>query len=171
MKLHIGCRGDKLEGFKRVDIVDYGDVDYLTDAKDLSMIASESVDEIYASHILEHFKKTETMDVLKEWNRVLKKGGILWLAVPDFDRLIEIYIRSGRVLTTWLSHILNGDQDMPTAFHYANFSYAMLAGYLSIAGFSRADRVVVFPYGMRDASTITDSLFGIPISLNIKATK
>jgi len=30
-----------------------------------------SVDEIYASHVLEHFGRHEFMDVLKEWNRVL----------------------------------------------------------------------------------------------------
>lgn len=171
MKLHIGCRGQHLEGFKRVDIVDRGDVDILADAKSLPMVETDSVDEIYASHILEHIKKTETVNALKEWNRILNPGGVLWVAVPDFDRLVDIYLKSGRVMSTWLSHIINGDQLENEAFHYANFNYGTLSGYLSIAGFSKMERVEMFPYRIPDASTITDSLFNIPISLNIKATK
>jgi predicted SAM-dependent methyltransferase len=170
-KLHIGCLGEKIPGFTRVDIVQWGDVDIVTDAKDLRMIPDGAAEEIYASHILEHFKKTETDTVLKEWCRVLKKGGILWCAVPDFDKIVDIYLRNNRSFSTWLGHILNGDQKEDIAFHYNNFTYATLSGCISMAGFSRIDKVDVFPYDLIDASKITDSLFRIPISLNVKATK
>ena len=36
-------------------------------------------EEIYASHALEYFDKYEVVNVLKEWNRVLKPGGELKL--------------------------------------------------------------------------------------------
>lgn len=43
----------------------------------------DSVDEVYASHILEHFPIAEKEAVLAEWVRVLKPGGVLKIAVPD----------------------------------------------------------------------------------------
>src|SRR3972149_4441120 len=42
----------------------------------------ESVDALYASHLLEHLSFTETLNVLKEWRRVLKPGGKLTINVP-----------------------------------------------------------------------------------------
>ena len=44
-----------------------------------------SVDEIRASHILEHFGLREISAVLKNWWDKLKPGGLLKIAVPDFD--------------------------------------------------------------------------------------
>ena len=39
-------------------------------------------DFLYASHVLEHFAKP--IDVLREWLRVVKVGGYVYFAVPDF---------------------------------------------------------------------------------------
>jgi SAM-dependent methyltransferase len=39
-------------------------------------------DFLYASHVLEHF--SNTIEVLKEWLRVVKPGGYVYFAVPDF---------------------------------------------------------------------------------------
>ena len=35
--------------------------------------------------------------MLKEWRRVLKPKGILRIAVPDFDKLIEVYQNTGEI--------------------------------------------------------------------------
>ena len=51
-----------------------------------------SVDEIVASHILEHFPYEDTMDVLRDWVRALKPGGLLKVAVPDFKWLAKAYL-------------------------------------------------------------------------------
>ncbi len=50
-----------------------------------------SVDEIYASHVLEHFPYESVQDVVNDWVRVLKPGGQLKIAVPDFAFLAEHY--------------------------------------------------------------------------------
>lgn len=171
MKLHIGCKGEHIDGFKRVDIQQFGDVDFVTNAKDLSMIQDVSIDEIYASHILEHFPKTETKSVLSEWKRTLKPQGILWLSVPDFDAIVEMYLKSGRILETWVEHLIHGDQLEPYSFHYVCFTYPVLAGILSQVGFSRIERISQLPYNVADASKIIDSRFQKPISINIKAVK
>ena len=171
MKLHIGCKGEAIPGFKRLDIVQHGDVDFVRDAKDLTCFKDGEVEEIYASHILEHFPKTETDKVLTEWARGLKPGGIIHIAVPDFDAIVAIYLKSGRMMTTWLDHLIHGDQLTPFDFHYHCFTYQTFSHYLSKAGFGRIEKLKYMPYGLKDASGITDSWFNIPISLNIKAVK
>ena len=55
--------------------------------------ADESVDEIRASHLLEHFPHSKSVEVVREWARVLKPGGILKVAVPNFDYIIENYVQ------------------------------------------------------------------------------
>lgn len=51
----------------------------------------ESVDEIVASHILEHFPYEDVQKVLNDWVRTLKPGGLLKLAVPDLAWILEHY--------------------------------------------------------------------------------
>jgi predicted SAM-dependent methyltransferase len=54
LKLHIGGTVPH-PYWKILDIEQHPEVDFVTDAKDLSMFADNLVDIIYASHVLEHF--------------------------------------------------------------------------------------------------------------------
>lgn len=171
MRLQIGCLGDSIPGFKRLDIVQHGDIDFVQDASDLSNFDSGTIEEIYASHILEHFPKPIVSRVLKEWQRVLKPGGILWCGVPDFDAIVDVYLKNDRNMTTWLGYLIHGDQKNDHSYHLNVFTYPMLAGELSMSGFSRISRIDEFPYNIDDASKSRDSWFKLPISLNIKAVK
>jgi SAM-dependent methyltransferase len=62
--------------------------DIVADAEDLGVIPDGSMDFVIASHILEHVPNP--IKAIKEFYRVLKAGGILYVAVPDkrytFDR-------------------------------------------------------------------------------------
>lgn len=89
MKLNIGARNSRIKGFKNLDVQPGKNIDYICDAEVLSQFKDGSIEEIYASHILEHFYHTKTEKVLKEWCRVLKVGGKLYLSVPDWDKIIE----------------------------------------------------------------------------------
>lgn len=91
MKLHLGCGKRYIKGYIHIDLADYPHIDYNHDIKTLPMFADNSVDLIYASHVIEYFDRFEVVEVLKEWRRVLKKDGILRLAVPDFEALTEGY--------------------------------------------------------------------------------
>lgn len=61
---------------------------YIAEATDLSKIPTESYDFLVSSNCLEHV--ADTLKALKEWNRVIKKGGAFILALPNpaecFDR-------------------------------------------------------------------------------------
>lgn len=60
MKLHIGCGERYLPGWKHLDARKFPHVDYVTDTLDkLDMFADNSIAEIYACHILEHFTRNE----------------------------------------------------------------------------------------------------------------
>ena len=89
--LHIGCGANILpKPFKNLDIRKKKGVDFVGAAYPLKF-KSNSFDLVYASHVLEHFKKKDTLKVLKDWVRVLKPGGTIRISVPCIDNLIKIY--------------------------------------------------------------------------------
>lgn len=53
---------------------------------------SSSIDYIYTSHFLEHFKKFEAEKIIKDCYRILKKGGIIRIIVPDLELLVRKYL-------------------------------------------------------------------------------
>ena len=87
--LDIGCGPWK--GFPHwigIDNYDeWGDLtwepDVRADARDLRMFATEGVDGVFSSHLLEHLEDTRA--VLTEWWRVIKPGGYLTLYLPHRD--------------------------------------------------------------------------------------
>jgi SAM-dependent methyltransferase len=82
LKLNLGGQGSFLPGFINVDA--------LVGTKVFPLpYADGSVSEIYASHILEHFSHRQTLDVLREWVRVLEPDGLLRVAVPDYDKITD----------------------------------------------------------------------------------
>jgi predicted SAM-dependent methyltransferase len=44
-----------------------------------------SCEEIYSSHLLEHFSRDIGEELVFRWVKMLKDGGTLWLAVPDIE--------------------------------------------------------------------------------------
>jgi len=87
-KINLGC-GWRNFGPDWIHI-DGGDYDHL-DHKDIMDFPYENVDLIYASHVLEYFSREEVIPILKVWRNKLKQGGVLRLAVPDFNSLWRIY--------------------------------------------------------------------------------
>jgi len=53
---------------------------------------NNSVDFIYTSHFLEHFKKFEAEKIVKDCFRVLKPGGAIRITVPDLEIIACKYI-------------------------------------------------------------------------------
>jgi SAM-dependent methyltransferase len=57
--------------------------DVVCDLRRLEPFESQSVDEILSVHVIEHFWRWEAADVLREWARVLKPGGVMVLECPN----------------------------------------------------------------------------------------
>jgi SAM-dependent methyltransferase len=58
-------------------------------------VQGQSVEVLYASHMLEHLDRDEAENFLKEAFRVLCPGGIIRIVVPDIKKQIERYYESG----------------------------------------------------------------------------
>ena len=125
-RLHIGCGDVNLPGFFNIDARPLPHVDLVkTDIFDLSEFKNDSIDLIYMCHVLEHVCHADLQKVLTETRRVLKKGGLLRLSVPDFDLMIEIYRDSGRRIES-IEMPLMGGQEYPENFHYTVFNHLYL---------------------------------------------
>ena len=94
MKLHLGCGKVKLPGFYNIDLSDYEHVDLRADIRDLQMFENGSIEMIYVSATFQYFDRNEGKRCLKEWYRVLKKGGKLRISTVDFDKLLLVYKKS-----------------------------------------------------------------------------
>ncbi|MCS7226620.1 MAG: methyltransferase domain-containing protein [Gloeomargarita sp. SKYB31] len=172
LRLHIGGKHPHPD-WKIVDIEPRPEVDYITDAADLHMFADESVDAIYASHVLEHFHyglNNELLRVLTEWRRVLKPGGKLFISVPDLRVLCWLYCHPNLLPEErfHLMRIIFGGQVNEYDVHKAGLDADILGMYLAEAGFSSYEQVSEF-HLFPDCSRmrILDTL----ISLNVIATR
>jgi hypothetical protein len=127
---------------------------------------------VYSSHALEHTssRRGETFMALREWLRVLRPGGMLFLAVPDLQNIALLYSKQyPRFVRLGLLSALYGGQKDIYDFHRSGFDEDLLTQMLLIAGFCEPRRVRAFEMfpGDYDASTLT--FMGVPISLNLVA--
>lgn len=60
----------------------------------------DSVDEIYASHVIEHVPWWRTQSAIDEAFRVLRPGGTIELHTIDFAKVVELYLR-GEAADGW----------------------------------------------------------------------
>lgn len=81
-RLNIGAGEIPLDGYTPIDRKTGGEAYPLA-------YEDDSVEAVRASHVLEHFSHREIEAVLAEWVRVVKPGGEVKIAVPDFDVCVE----------------------------------------------------------------------------------
>ncbi|MEM6622831.1 MAG: methyltransferase domain-containing protein [Pseudomonadota bacterium] len=140
-KLHLGCGVKHFPGWFHVDALAYDHVDFQGPVDDLSFVPDGSVGLIYACHVLEHFGRKESVRVLAEWRRVLRPGGVLRLAVPDYAACAKLYLAG--VLPRGLEDVrglMVGGQRDQYDFHGNVFDEADLTAFLTEAGFSSVRR-------------------------------
>jgi predicted SAM-dependent methyltransferase len=170
-KLHLGC-GKRNLGEDWIHI-DGGDFPHLV-SNDITMLAYEnnSVDVIYASHVLEYFDYQEVQEVLAEWYRVLKPEGELFLSVPDFEVMSELYLGE-RVPLCKLEGPIFGKMEMgdEIIYHKQVYDFSRLGDLLNTIGFKRLERYepqeLIGDTDDHSKAMINNKL----ISLNIKCKK
>lgn len=104
MRLNLGCGGKKLLGYINIDRENnYSEnkPDVVADIRKLPY-EDNSVDEVLAIHVIEHFYLWEVEDVLKEWRRVLKPGGALIVELPCLEKIMYWLLTEPKIhMTLW----------------------------------------------------------------------
>jgi predicted SAM-dependent methyltransferase len=132
--LHFGCGTIKDPRFVNIDARPMSHVHLVTKSPLLKPFADGSSDSIYSCHVLEHFSFLAQKRVLRRWLEVLKPGGRLRLSVPDFDKLVDTFLKSDRNPLA-IQMPLMGGQEYPGNFHCAIFTRRHLESLLLECGF------------------------------------
>lgn len=153
IRLNLGAGASPIGGYQNIDIKN-GVAAYPLGHPD------GSVDEVRASHLLEHFPHGQVAGVVKEWARVLKPGGVLKIAVPDFDWIVKEY-SNGHRHDRMLEGYLFGGQVDANDHHKAFFNEDKLRKLMEDAGL-----VNIEPWDSEMADCAA-----LPVSLNLKGEK
>jgi len=152
IRLNLGAGDMPLEGYTNLDRKTGQEVYPLADVGD------GTVDEIRASHVLEHFSHQEAASVLRHWVDKLAPGGVLKIAVPDFQQLAALYLRGEPVNIQ--GFVMGGHADADDR-HGTIFDEETLREAMVACGLVNVDR---WTDDSGDCS-------GMPISLNLRGTK
>lgn len=170
MRIYLGSRNIKPEGFKTLDISPECNPDIVADITHMPQITDESCTELIASHVLEHLCWPESFKAMAEMARILKVGGILKIAVPDLRVLLEIMKSQG--MPFFAAGMIFG-QGTGSNFHdqhHYGFTAEMLLQILNFLGFSDFDWWnSTLPEGANGWCSVGQEK--IAVSLNIKAVK
>jgi predicted SAM-dependent methyltransferase len=92
--LHIGCGKNYFDGWINADIDPRADLIIFLQKK--LPFKENYLQRIYMEHVLEHVSYQTGVFFLKEAHRTLELGGVIRVALPDLDELIEGYCEDWR---------------------------------------------------------------------------
>lgn len=130
IKLNIGCGRDIKSDYLNVDYRKLDGVDIVADVKDIP-VEENSVTEIYAAHIIEHFTERDLKDILVYWFSLLKSEGTIRLITPNIDAMAKGYV-NGEFKWERFRRIILGAQDYVGDFHFNAFSPNYLVSFIKI---------------------------------------
>ncbi len=148
LRLNLGSGTTPIPGFVNVDALeDAPGVDVVADIGERLPFDDGAAELVYASHLLEHFATDRVPDLLAEWRRVLRPGGVLLIAVPDLEAIASVLISREDWFTPphdpWIGAIYGGQKD-EYDFHKTGFTGPWLAHLMREAGFGQIERVTRF---------------------------
>jgi len=170
LHLHVGGKQVR-EGWKILNIQKGPHVDYVGDLADLTAFGDNSVDEVYASHVLEHLDYVKELPAaLAGLFRILRPGGRVKLSVPDLETLAGIMAdKTIEPDTKYMAmRMMFGGQTDPYDFHKVGLSWTFMQSFLARAGFVDIERVDrLGPFNDSSTTRLADRY----ISLNVVARK
>ena len=131
-KVHLGCGKKHFSGWINIDVDHTVNPDIVDDITNLSIIEDNSVDLIYACHVLEHIGRWKWRSVLKLWSSKLKQGGTLRISVPSFEAVVNRYNQKHNI--TEVSGLVCGGQRNEYDIHFIIFDKPLLTEGLIEAG-------------------------------------
>jgi len=120
-KLNIGCgklhfNSSEKSEWINIDIEPLKKPDMLIDCTKGLPFEDESVEEIYAGHFFEHLTFNDMIKVIKDCNRVLKKGCYMVITIPDMLKTYKYY-QEGVFQRKMIDLVAYGDEPNPANNH------------------------------------------------------
>lgn len=158
LHLNIGC-GNNIKtgknGIKWINVdarLEPG-VDYKVDARKLPF-DNDVFSLVYACHLLEHFSIADSKPTVKEWSRVLKKNGSMFIAVPNVLKIGEDFFKAYIGRDSVMKYLYGG-QSYSYNFHKSGYCSSTLREVMESSGIHKIKQWVGHP---DDASNSTYSL-------------
>ena len=103
-KLHVGCGRNRMQGWINADIAPRADLIVMLQKR--LPFRSGALERIYSEHVLEHVPYASAVYFLREAYRTLRPGGVIRIAMPDLDDLIDGYQKDWRRFdwVNWPAH-------------------------------------------------------------------
>lgn len=92
--LNLGCGTRFHPDWTNLDVVSTSSFVEAYDVREGLPFPDDTFDVVYHSHLLEHLAKDKGLPFCRECYRVLKKGGIIRVVVPDLERIAKLYLRA-----------------------------------------------------------------------------
>lgn len=142
MKIEIGGGGHPCEGYVQVDA--FGQGGTFGEGKiiaDIRALPFRGLEEIYASHVLEHLPEVQVVAALKECRRALRPDGRLVVFVPDLIWFMRRFLNARSRTERWAiwGRMIFGSHEDPGMGHATGFSVRRLAECLQAAGFRKIE--------------------------------
>jgi SAM-dependent methyltransferase len=140
LHLHLGCGPQILDGFVNIDKYHKDPIVLQCDMYKLPF-SEGTVDTIYSSHALEHLPIRHANTTLRNWSKVLRKNGYLYLAVPDLEEIMSIMLDENvddNSKWNWYVYTLFGYQIRPGEFTSDSDTKAIIdQGQFHTTGFTK----------------------------------
>ena len=172
MKLHLGCGAIRIPGWQGVDARPGPAVDLVCRLEAISdHFAPDSIDAIYACHVLEHFGfngvQPSADAALTSWVNLLKPGGELFVSVPDLRQAARGILACETIHAQFnFMKLIYGGCEYPENRHFIGFTVELLCRLMNGAGLSG---IRMFEPFAEDTSKFV--LHGLPVSLNMVGTR
>jgi predicted SAM-dependent methyltransferase len=135
LRLNLGCGHIALDDYINVDRRALPGVDIVAEVNALPL-ETGAADEIFSSHLLEHFPEEQLRrELLPYYHSLLKTGGVFRAVVPDAEAMISHYAL-GDYPYEDMREVIYGAQDYDGDFHFNMFTPDSLKTLLSEAGFN-----------------------------------
>ena len=144
VRLNLGSGPQPYKHYLSVDFDPDNHPDILHDLTQPLPFEDNSVDEMFASHVVEHFPLWQIPHLLRDWHRALRRGGVFWGFVPDGPTVARAYLESveekdKELKRVWLANFhggwTNNEHTGRGQVHYALYDRDLLYEMLTGAGF------------------------------------
>jgi len=134
VKLNLGCGGRPLPGYINVDMDGLDELKarypHQTFERDTEIFnfdlfnlpfPDSSVAEVRADALLEHLGFAEEPRFLHEVKRVLRRGGMFQFSVPDFEKVVELWLAAR---DEWKDFYRNDPEAIASEHWFGQYSYS-----------------------------------------------